>query len=540
MGKALKRAMLKSHVVEDPAHAWTFLTREPGDPVSIQKAGTIRKGQGRNPNMNADGKSDTDVVPRKELNKVMLNTAETLEERSVTEGKTVQPTVTQTQCWKQTLSGLARIRNAARKGRNIRFTSLMHHITPELLKVSYEKLNRKAATGVDGTTWIEYQYELAMRLESLYECVHNGTYRALPSRRVWISKSDKGKRPLGIAALEDKIVQQAVTDILTQIYETDFLGFSYGFRLERSQHNALDALSVGIKIKKISWILDADLKSFFDTVDHSWMIKFLEHRIADQRILRLIGKWLKAGVIEDGLWKETSEGTPQGSGISPLLANIYLHYVFDLWMKKWRKKKCGDIIVVRYADDIVIGFQYETVANRFKTELSERLNRFNLRLNEKKTRLIRFGRFAAMQRSERGQGKPETFNFLGFTHICGRQRSNGKFKIIRKSISQRQKAKLVKVKEELKYRHNNSVPEQGVWLQSVIRGYFNYHAVPGNIDALKTFRYRISKIWYRALRRRSHKARSLKWDRMNRLIDQWLPPAKILHPYPEQRLIVNT
>jgi RNA-directed DNA polymerase len=490
--------------------------------------------------MDVNGKSDMDVVPRKGPNKTMLNVAEALEERSVTKGKADQPTVTQTQCWGETLSGLARIRKAAEKGKGIRFTCLMHHITPEQLEQSYYKLKRQAATGVDQITWAEYQQDLASRLDSLHHRVQSGTYKALPSRRVWIRKNDKGWRPLGIASLEDKIVQQAVTEILTQIYETDFLGFSYGFRPRRGQHNALDALSVGIKIRKIGWILDADIKSFFDTVDHSWMMKFLEHRIADQRMLRLIRKWLKAGVFEDGQWKETNEGTPQGAVISPLLANVYLHYVFDLWMRKWRKLKRGDIIVVRYADDIVIGFQHQRDAEAFKRELSDRMSRFNLKLNGEKTRLIRFGRFAAMQRSERDQGKPETFNYLGFTHICGRQQSNGKFITIRKSISQRQKAKLVVVKEELKYRRHESIPEQGAWLRSVVQGYFNYHAVPGNMAAMAAFRYRVCQLWYRSLRRRSHKARCLNWDRMARLVDKWIPNPRILHPYPEQRLVVRT
>jgi RNA-directed DNA polymerase len=490
--------------------------------------------------MNANGKSDTGIVPEKESNKIMRKVAETLEGRPVTKGKPDQPTVTRTQSRGQTLIGLARIRRAARRKKKARLTSLIHHITPAQLEQSYYKLKRKSAAGIDGVTWAEYKQDLTERIDNLYQRVQNGTYKAKPSRRVWIPKSGNRKRPLGIAVLEDKIVQHATAEVLNQIYEVDFLGVSYGFRPERSQHNALDALSVGIKTKKIGWVLDADIKNFFDTVNHDWMRKFLEHRIADRKILRLINKWLKAGVLEDGHWTKAKEGTPQGSVISPLLANVYLHYVFDLWIKEWRKKKSGDIIVVRYADDIIIGFQYQRDAETFKVELSKRLCKFNLKLNDEKSRLLRFGRFAVMQRSERGQGRPETFTYLGFTHICGRQRNNGKFKIIRRTISQRQITKLKEMKEEMKCRRHESIPEQGAWLQSVVRGYNNYYAVPGNIDALAKFRYRICQLWYRSLRRRSHKARNLTWERMERLVNKWIPNPKILHPYPEQRLIVST
>jgi group II intron reverse transcriptase/maturase len=424
------------------------------------------------------------------------------------------------------------VREAAKKDKRLQFTALLHHVSVPLLVESFFALKREAAPGVDGMTWQEYETDLDKRLEALHSRVHRGTYRALPSKRAYIPKQDGRQRPLGIAALEDKIVQRAVGTVLNQIYEEDFLGFSYGFRPGRKQHDALDALWVGIVRKKVNWVLDADIRDFFGTISHEWTIEFLRHRIADRRILRLIEKWLRAGVSEDGEWSKTEVGTPQGSVISPLLANVYLHYVFDLWVQHWRKHRAtGEVIVVRYADDSVLGFQYRADAERFLQEWRERLQKFGLELHPDKTRLIEFGRFAAIDRKQRGEGKPETFNFLGFTHICGRTRKNGKFLVLRKSVRKRLLAKLKQVKDELRIRMHQPLAEVGKWLRSVVRGYFNYHAVPGNIAGLRNFRFEVSKLWRQVIHRRSQRSR-ITWELVSQLVDAWLPLPKILHPYP--------
>jgi group II intron reverse transcriptase/maturase len=427
------------------------------------------------------------------------------------------------------------VRLAARRDRRARFTALLHYVTIDRLWESFYALKRKAAPGADGITWQQYEVNLEDRLADLHQRVHQGTYRAQPSRRVYIPKPDGRLRPLGIAAVEDKIVQQVVVWVLHQIYEVDFLGFSYGFRPERNAHDALDALWMGITGKKVNWVLDADIQGFFDTINHGWLLKFLEHRIADRRILRLIQKWLRAGVSEDGQWSKTDVGTPQGAVISPLLANVYLHYVLDLWVHQWRKKFArGDVIITRYADDFVLGFQYRYEAERFLKELRERLQKFGLALHPDKTRLIEFGRFAAPNRQQRGQGKPETFHFLGFTHVCGRKRLTGGFLVKRKSMSQRLRAKLQAVKETLLRQRHRPLPEQGTWLQGVVRGYFNYHAVPGNRAALETFRTQAVRYWRSALRHRSQRSR-LAWMRFGKLADLWIPKPRILHPYPSAR-----
>ena len=386
-------------------------------------------------------------------------------------------------------SGLDRVREAAKKDGKLRFTALLHHVTIDLLRDSYHGLKKKAAPGVDGVTWEEYGSDLEESLNNLHGRIHRGAYRARPSRRAWIPKSDGRQRPLGIAALEDKIVQSAVGTVLNQIWEEDFLGFSYGFRPGRSQHDALDALYVGITRKKVDWVLDLDVRSFFDKVDHNWMIKFVEHRIGDKRMVRLIQKWLKAGVMEQDRWCETEEGTPQGSVISPILANLYLHYVLDLWVDQWRRKKAtGDVIIVRYADDALLGFQHRKEAERFLGELRERMGKFGLELHSEKTRLIEFGRYAAEHRTRRGQGRPETFNFLGFTHICGTSRKTGYYTVIRQTIGKRMAAELKQIQTQLRLRMHDSLAETAKWLQSVVRGYFCYHAVPGNEARLIAFR----------------------------------------------------
>jgi len=421
----------------------------------------------------------------------------------------------------------------------MRFTALLHHVTPELLRASYFELKRSAAPGVDGMTWQDYGPDVEKRSADLHGRVHRGAYRAQPSKRARIPKADGRERLLGIAALEDKIVQQAVKTVLEQIYEEDFLGFSYGFRPGRSCHNALDALWVGIAHRKVNWVLDADIRGFFDNIDHGWLLRFLEHRIADRRILRLIRKWLVAGVSEDGQWSKTTVGVPQGSVISPSLANVFLHYVFDLWANQWRSRRArGSMIMVRYADDFVVGFQDRGDAERFLRDLRKRFEAFGLQLHPEKTRLIEFGRYAAERRKERGEGRPVTFNFLGFTHFCGTTR-RGTFTIKRKSIAKRMRAKLQEIKQRLAFHRHDAVGEVGRWLRSVVQGWVNYPAVPGNSARLDRFRTHVQRLWQRVLRTRSQKGRCWTWDRMKRLIERWLPKALILHPYPEQRLIVK-
>jgi group II intron reverse transcriptase/maturase len=435
--------------------------------------------------------------------------------------------------------GLWGVREAAKRDKKMRFTALLHHITPEMLQDSYFELKRMAAPGVDGVTWHDYGQDLEARIDDLHSRVHRGTYRAQPSKRAWIAKADGRQRPLGIAALEDKIVQYAVKTVLEMIYEEDFLGFSYGFRPGRGSHNALDALYVGIERRRVNWVLDADIRGFFDNIDHEWMLKFLRHRIADKRILRLISKWLTAGVSEDGQWSRTTVGTPQGSVISPILANVFLHYVFDLWAHQWRGRHArGSVIMVRYADDFVMGFQSRVDAERFLRELHKRLEQFGLQLHPEKTRLIEFGRFAAESRERQGEGKPETFDFLGFTHCCGKTRK-GWFTIKRKSIAKRMRATLQKIKQQLRVRMHDSVVEVGRWLGSVVRGWFNYFAVPGNTKCLKAFHTEVQRLWRHVLRRRSQKGRRWAWERVRRLTRKWLPNPRILHPYPDQRLIVS-
>jgi group II intron reverse transcriptase/maturase len=415
----------------------------------------------------------------------------------------------------------------------------MHHVTVDLLRESFYALKRNAAPGVDNVTWRQYGSDLETHLPDLHGRVQSGRYRAKPSKRTWLPKPDGRQRPIGIAALEDKIVQQAVAYVLNQIYETDFLGFSYGFRPDRHPHNALDAVWVGIMQRKVNWIIDADLRSFFDTIDHQWLIKFVEHRIADPRMLRLIRKWLRAGVSEDGQWSKADVGTPQGSVISPLLANIYLHYALDLWVDKWRKSTNGDVVIVRYADDWVAGFQYRNEAERFMREVQERLAKFGLELHCEKTRLIEFGRFAASNRSKRGEGKPETFDFLGFTHICGKTWKNKWFTIKRKTIPKRLRAKVKAVRKEMLHRMHDPVPEQGKWLRSVVHGHLNYYGVPGNRQSTDAFRTQVMRGWRYALRRRSQKTQNLNWKRFKRLVRTWLPTARTIHPYPSQRLCVT-
>jgi group II intron reverse transcriptase/maturase len=465
--------------------------------------------------------------------------AEVVEERGLAKGNAAGTTRPGLRAGQDATSALDRVRRRAATDKEARFTALLHHVSVGRLRVAYWALNPRAATGIDGVTWEAYGRNLEANLQDLHARVHRGGYRPRPSRRAYIPKADGRQRPLGIAALEDKILQRAVVEVLNAIYETDFAGFSYGFRPERSPHHALDALAVGIERKRVNWVLDADIRDFFTSLDHDWLEKFLEHRIADKRMLRLLRKWLKAGVIENGKLSQTVEGAPQGASASPLLANVYLHYVLDLWAKWWRSRYAhGDVILVRFADDFIVGFEYQDDAQRFLTDLRERFAKFGLELHDGKTRLIEFGRHAARRRRARGLGKPETFDFLGFTHLCGKTR-DGRFGLRRITISKRMRTKLRELKQQLQRQRHQPVPEQGRWLASVVRGHLAYYAVPGNSKAIRAFHTQATRHWYRSLRRRSQRTR-LNWTRMDRLATRWLPPARIMHPWPSMRFNART
>jgi RNA-directed DNA polymerase len=443
-------------------------------------------------------------------------------------------------CSEDLPNAMERIRHAACRDKGLQFTTLWHHVyNIDHLRKGYFSLKRDAAPGVDGETWRHYGEDLEGNLRDLADRLKRGAYRAKPVKRAFIPKPDGRQRPLGVTALEDKIVQRTTVEVLNAIYETDFLGFSYGFRPGRSPHDALNALYAGIMTKKVGWVLDADIRGYFDAIDHAWLLEFIEHRIADKRVLRHIKKWLNAGVLEDGAMARSEEGVPQGGSISPLLANVYLHYVFDLWADQWRRKHAsGDVIIVRFCDDFVVGFQYQQDAERFLAELRERFLKFSLELHKGKTRLIEFGRFAALKRKRQGRGKPETFDFLGFTHICGRTK-NGKFAVLRHSIGKRIRAKLVELEIELKRRLHHPVPVVGKWLRVVLLGHYRYYGVPGNSRKLESFMFHLSRLWYKVLRRRSQRHR-LNWERMDRLIDRWLPRPRICHPYPDLGMYVTT
>ena len=508
----------------------------PQSPAKDGWMGWSEKAKGHTSDIHGCGESDGCIVPEKLPNKGGDNSpAEAVEGRRPTKGNIIQTATPRTQGRTRVSLGLYGVREVARRDKRARFTALLHHVTVELLRDSFYRLKRQAACGVDGLTWSEYEVNLEERLYDLHDCLHRGSYRAQPSRRVHIPKPDGRLRPLGIAALEDKIVQQAVGTVLNAIYEEDFLGFSYGFRPGRSQHDALDALWIGIMREKVDWVLDADIRGFFDTINHEWLIKFIEHRIADQRILRLIRKWLRVGVCEDGKWSKSEVGTPQGAVISPLLANVYLHYVLDLWVNQWRKRYAeGNVIIVRYADDFVMGFQYRHEADSFLQELKERMKQFGLALHPDKTCLIEFGRYARERRAKRGDCKPETFDFLGFTHYCGKKLKSNGFIVKRKTTAKRLRSKLQELKEIVMRRRHEPVRVVGAWLRTVVRGYFNYHAIPGNMAALETFRREVSRYWLHALRRRSQR-HCMNWERFRKLENRWIPKLKILHPYPSER-----
>jgi len=489
--------------------------------------------------MHGPEKSDSAVVAMKPANKAGRPVAEWVEPRAGTEGNTGQAHTRRTQSRGSVSQGLDRVRQAAKQRKKEKFTALLHHVTVDLLRDAFLALKRRAAPGVDGVTWQDYEADLEGNLQDLHARVHRGTYRAQPVRRRFIPKPGTDKqRPLGIAALEDKIVQRAVVVVLNAIYEEDFLGFSYGFRPGRGQHDALDALSVAICETPVNWILDADIRSFFDGLSQEWLVRFLEHRIGDERVIRLVRKWLKAGVLEDGAWSVSETGTPQGAVASPLLANVYLHYVFDLWAQQWRRREAtGNVIFVRFADDIVAGFEHEADAKRFWDAMRVRFEQFGLELHAEKTRLLAFGRHAAVRRQRKGLGKPETFTFLGFTVICGKSR-RGAFLLHRKTRGDRMRARLREIKEQLRSRMHDAIPEQGRWLKAVVTGFFAYHAVPTNSRALGAFRYHVIKLWLRTLRRRSQKDR-MTWERIAKIADHWLPAPRVLHPWPNQRFAVK-
>src|SRR5215467_11673331 len=490
--------------------------------------------------MHADEESDEVVVPAKRSNKEGSPSAETVEGRASPKGNGGQTTAIRTPSRGVASNRLGAVRQAARQSKEVRFTALLHHITVDLLRQSYHALKRDAAPGIDGVTWRGYGENLEAKLTDLHERIHKGSYRARPAQRSYIPKADGSKRPLSIWCLEDKIVQQAVATVLEAIYEEDFLGFSYGFRPGRGQHDALDALNVGIFRRQVNWVLDADIRGFFDAMAHSWIIRFLKHRIADKRILRLIAKWLKVGIVEDGRRIRGVCGAPQGAVISPILANVYLHYVFDLWVHRWRLiKTSGDMIVVRYADDTIAGFQHEHEARTFLDELKGRMRQFELALHPDKTRLIRFGRHAAKQREKLGGGKPETFDFLGFTHFCTRSRKWGSFVIGRKTIKKRMRAKLLAIKTELRRTMHDPIAKTGAWIKRMLQGHLNYFAVSGNHPSLWWFFNEVRRLWLMSLRRRSQTAR-LSWEKFIRLVARFFPPIRTLHALPAHRFDAKT
>lgn len=519
-------------------HGKSYSSIRPAKPAN--KGGPGRDGSQGEPQTGTNRETgDTAKGGPKATNEGRKPTAEWVEERELAKGNPPRQNMFRAQDREDMHSALERIGEVARRDKTVRFTTLLHHVYDlDTLRGAYFSLKRNAAPGVDGQTWREYGEQLEEHLEDLSGRLKRGAYRAKPVRRVYIPKLDGGMRPLGVTTLEDKLVQRAVVEVMNQIYEVDFLGFSYAFRPGRGQHDALDALYVGITERKVNWVFDMDIRNFFSTINHEWLVKFVEHRIADRRIVRLIQKWLKAGVLEDGQRTTNEVGTPQGGGISPLLANIYLHYVLDLWAQKWRRQAKGDVIIVRYADDAVLGFEFEADARRFWAELAERFAGFGLALHPDKTRLLEFGRYAAERRRRNGRGKPESFDFLGFTHVCGRTRK-GRFEVLRRTSRKRMRRKLGEIKVELRRRLHVPVPEVGKWLRAVLKGHFNYYGVPLNFAALNTFAYFVARLWWRTLRRRSQKTR-LTWKRMGRLVRRYLPPARIMHPYPDARFSLNT
>ncbi len=512
----------------------------PGFPARQDGDGAQWEVGGHTPLMHEPGKSDRRVVPEKVPNKARRRAAEGLEGRRLAKRNSSQATTLRTQGRVRVHAALGRVRKAAQAKKGVRFTALLHHIYAiDTLRAAFHSLERDAEPGVDGETWEHYNEDLEAHLAELSDPVGRGTYRPQPVRRVFIPKRDGKQRPIGVTALEDKIVQRATVAVLNAVYEPEFAGFSYGARPGRSAHQALVALDQAIEKRQVNWVLDADLRDFFGSLEHSWLMRFVEHRIGDKRVVRLIQQWLAAGVLENGAWTQSETGTPQGGNISPLAANLYLHYVFDLWAQQWRRTAVrGDMIVVRYLDDFIVGFQYREDADQFLIALRDRLGQFGLTLHPDKTRLLEFGRYAAHNRQRRGDKKPETFQFLGFVHACGRTRT-GWFVVHRHTVGQRMRAKLKEVSEELRHRWHAPIPEVGRWLGSVVRGHCQYYGIHGNSYAVKRFRDEVCRLWRRALSRRSQRG-EVKWERMHRLMRRWIPPAKIVHPYPSVQFAVMT
>ena len=541
--RAIARARAGPCAVEDPEHVWKHLAREPGDPRVVWgqrvPARPRREVQGRKPMTNDPGKSDRPIVPEKSSNKAPGGAAEGMEGRGLAKGNPREQNALRTQGRERARSALVRVREAARKDRKQRFTALYPHVYDiDRLREAYYAVKRDAAPGIDGQTWRSYGEELEGNLRDLSERLRRGAYRARPVKRAYVPKLDGRQRPIGLPVLEDKIVQRSVAEVLTAVYDREFFGFSYGFRRGRNQHQALAALREALRTKRVNWVLDADLRAFFDTLRHEWLVKFVEHRIGDRRIVRLTQKWLRAGVLEDGKRTQSEVGTVQGGSISPLLANLYLHYVFDLWVQQWRTKRAqGDVVVVRFADDFIVGFEHREEAERFLAELWERLEKFGLELHPDKTRLIEFGRFAARNRSDRGEGKPETFNFLGFTHRCATTKRGG-FEVLRQTMRKKWQAKLKEVYQELRRRMHEAIPEQGRYLRAVMRGHIEYYGVPGNRPAMNAFRFRLGWLWWKVLRRRSQKD-AFPRERLAQIVKRWLPYPYLSHPYSLESLRVR-
>jgi RNA-directed DNA polymerase len=486
------------------------------------------------------GKSDSRVVPKKVSNKAQRWAAERLEGRRLAKRNSPQATTLRTQGRARVHAALERVRQVAEQKKGVRFTALLHHIYAiDTLRAAFYNLERDAAPGVDGETWEHYGEKLEANLADLSNRVRRGTYRPQPVRRVYVPKSDGRQRPIGVTAIEDKIVQRATVSVLNAVYEPEFAGFSYGARPGRSAHQALAALDQALEKRQVNWVLDADLRDFFGSLDQSQLVRFVEHRIGDRRVVRLIQRWLAAGVLEDGTWTPSETGTAQGGSISPLTANLYMHYVFDLWAQRWRRTQArGDVVTVRFLDDFIVGFEDRADAEHFLTALRERLGQFGLTLHPDKTRLLEFGRYAAERRQRRGHRKPETFQFLGFVHSCGRTRA-GKFAVHRQTGGPRLRAKLKEVKNELRHRWHDPIPEVGLWLGSVVRGHCQYYGIPGNFRAIGRFRNEVNRLWRRALSRRSQKGR-VNWERMQPLLTRWIPRARIVQPYPSVTFAVMT
>ena len=435
----------------------------------------------------------------------------------------------QTQSWTPLHVNLVRVNDAAKRSRQTQFTALLHHVDVDALARAFERLRRKAAPGVDGMKVTAYEAQLEDNLRALHARLHGGLYWPLPARRTYIPKADGGKRPLGVLALEDKIVQGAVAEVLNAVYEADFCDCSFGFRPMRSPHDALRMVHAAIMTERVNWIVEADIRNFFGQVDHGWLIRMLELRIADPRILRLIRQWLRAGVLEDGVYTETVEGTPQGAGISPLLANVYLHYALDLWARQWEGRHAtGRMRLVRFADDYLLTFERREDAERMLAALPDRLAKFGLCLHEGKTRLVRFGRYAATDRAKRGEGRPETFDFLGFTHYCGTTRK-GRFMVMRKTQRTRMIRKLKELRREMKLRRHASLLAQRKWLAAVLRGHYGYFGITGNGRSIACFHIQIVKWWRWVLRRRGQRPK-LPWERFNAILERFtLPRPRIVH-----------